>query len=111
MPLVEFANIRLYYEEHGSGPALVLAHGNACGVRSWDPQLRVLTDRYTVIVYDGRGHGLSEAPREASAYSNSTWSMICADSWTIWASARRRWGACPWAEMSCSISHLRTRSA
>jgi pimeloyl-ACP methyl ester carboxylesterase len=69
MPLVELANIRLYYEEHGRGPALVLAHGNACGVRSWDPQLRVLTDHYRVIVYDARGHGLSEAPREASAYS------------------------------------------
>jgi pimeloyl-ACP methyl ester carboxylesterase len=69
MPLVELANIRLYYEEHGRGPALVLAHGNACGVRSWDPQLRILTDHYTVIVYDARGHGLSEAPREASAYS------------------------------------------
>ena len=69
MPLAELANIRLYYEEHGRGPALVLAHGNACGVRSWDPQLRVLTDHYRVIVYDARGHGLSEAPREASAYS------------------------------------------
>src|SRR5215471_1101136 len=69
MPLAELANIRLYYEEHGRGPALVLAHGNACGVRSWDPQLRVLTDHYRVIAYDARGHGLSEAPREASAYS------------------------------------------
>ena len=72
MPLVELENIRLYYEEHGRGPALVLAHGHACGVRSWDPQLRGLTDHYRVIVYDPRGHRLSEAPREASAYSQST---------------------------------------
>ena len=69
MPLVELETIRLYYEEHGRGPALVLAHGHACGVRSWDPQLRALSDQYRVIVYDARGHGLSEAPREASAYS------------------------------------------
>jgi pimeloyl-ACP methyl ester carboxylesterase len=69
MPLINLENIRLYYEEHGRGPALVLAHGNACGVRSWDPQLRALADHYRVIVYDGRGHGLSEAPREPSAYS------------------------------------------
>jgi pimeloyl-ACP methyl ester carboxylesterase len=69
MPLVALENIRLYYEEHGSGPALVLAHGHACGVRSWDPQLRGLTNRYRVIVYDARGHGLSEAPAEPSAYS------------------------------------------
>jgi pimeloyl-ACP methyl ester carboxylesterase len=69
MPLVELENIRLYYEEHGRGPALVLAHGHACGVRSWDPQLRGLKDRYRVIVYDARVHGLSEAPAEVSAYS------------------------------------------
>ena len=69
MPLVELEDIRLYYEEHGRGPALVLAHGHACGVRSWDTQLRGLTDHYRVIVYDARGHGLSGAPREVSAYS------------------------------------------
>jgi pimeloyl-ACP methyl ester carboxylesterase len=69
MPLVELEHIRLYYEEHGRGPALVLAHGHACGVRSWDPQLRGLTDQYRMIVYDARGHGLSDAPRELSAYS------------------------------------------
>src|SRR6185437_13233748 len=69
MPLVHLDDIRLYYEVHGQGPALVLAHGHACGVRSWDPQLRGLTDRYRVIVYDARGHGLSEAPREPAAYS------------------------------------------
>src|ERR1043166_3639319 len=69
MPLFELETIRLYYEEHGAGPALILTHGHACGVRSWDPQLRGLTDQYRVIVYDARGHGLSEAPREPSAYS------------------------------------------
>jgi len=69
MPLVDLEDIRLYYEVHGEGPALVLAHGHACGVRSWDPQLRELTDQYRVIVYDARGHGLSDAPRDAAAYS------------------------------------------
>jgi pimeloyl-ACP methyl ester carboxylesterase len=69
MPLVQLENIRLYYEAHGVGPALVLAHGHACGVRSWDPQLRGLSDQYRVIVYDARGHGLSQAPLETSAYS------------------------------------------
>ena len=57
MPLAELENIRLYYEEHGRGPALVLAHGHACGVRSCDPQLSELTDYYRVIVYDAHGHG------------------------------------------------------
>jgi pimeloyl-ACP methyl ester carboxylesterase len=69
MPLAPLENVRLYYEVHGHGPPLILAHGHACGVRSWDPQLRGLADRYRVVVYDARGHGLSEAPEEASAYS------------------------------------------
>src|ERR1051325_10216164 len=69
MPLIELENIRLYYEDHGRGPALAVAHGHACGVRSWDPQLRGLADRYRVVVYDARGHGLSDAPREPSTYS------------------------------------------
>src|SRR5690242_2954992 len=69
MPLVELETIRLHYEEHGRGPTLVLAHGHACGVRSWDPQLRALVHQNRVIVYDARGHGLSEAPHEPSAYS------------------------------------------
>jgi pimeloyl-ACP methyl ester carboxylesterase len=69
MPLVDLEDVRLYYEVHGAGPALVLAHGYACGVRSWDPQLRALSDQHRVIVYDARGHGLSDAPRDAAAYS------------------------------------------
>ncbi len=69
LPLAQLENIRLYYEEHGQGPPLILAHGHACGVRSWDPQLRGLTDRYRLIVYDARGHGLSESPDEVTAYS------------------------------------------
>ncbi len=69
MPLAELENIRLYYEKHGRGPTLILAHGHACGVRSWDPQLRGLADHYRVVVYDARGHGLSEAPDDATAYS------------------------------------------
>jgi hypothetical protein len=69
VPLAQLKNIRLYYEEHGHSPPLMLAHGHACGVRSWDPQLRGLTDQYRVIVYDSRGHGLSEAPDEMTAYS------------------------------------------
>jgi hypothetical protein len=34
MPLVELENIRLYYEEHGRGPALVLVHGTRPSVRT-----------------------------------------------------------------------------
>ncbi len=71
MPRARVGEIDLYYEMMGTGPPLVLVHGFACGIRSWDPQLRALSRSHRVIAYDVRGHGLSEAPRDASAYSQS----------------------------------------
>lgn len=64
--------ISLYYETVGHGPPLVLVHGFACGIRSWDPQVRAFASRFRVITYDVRGHGISDAPREATAYSQAT---------------------------------------
>ncbi len=36
------ADIRLYYEDHGSGPAVVLLSGWPLDSRSWEPQLHPL---------------------------------------------------------------------
>jgi pimeloyl-ACP methyl ester carboxylesterase len=69
MPIASVNGIRLYYEVAGSGPPLVLVHGFACGARSWDPQVRAFSRSRRVITYDVRGHGLSEAPADAAAYS------------------------------------------
>ncbi len=72
MPIARVNGVGLYYEVRGSGPPLVLVHGFACGIRSWDPQVRALAARYRVITYDVRGHGISEAPRDPAAYSQPT---------------------------------------
>jgi pimeloyl-ACP methyl ester carboxylesterase len=69
MPIASVNGIRLYYEVAGSGAPLVLVHGFACGVRSWDPQVRAFSRSRRAITYDVRGHGISEAPEDASAYS------------------------------------------
>jgi pimeloyl-ACP methyl ester carboxylesterase len=69
MPIASVNGIRLYYEVAGSGAPLVLVHGFACGVRSWDPQVRALSRSRRAITYDVRGHGISEAPEDAAAYS------------------------------------------
>src|SRR5204863_250497 len=74
-PVVPFegdADVSLYYEAAGRGAPLVLVHGFACGIRSWDPQVRALSLHRRVLTYDVRGHGLSEAPPEAEAYSQAT---------------------------------------
>lgn len=55
--------IELYYEDHGSGPAVVLLAGWPLDSRSWEPQLPALLDAgYRVITYDRRGFGRSSRP-------------------------------------------------
>ena len=72
MPIARVNGVSLYYEVAGRGAPLVLVHGFACRIRSWDPQVRALSRYRRVIAYDVRGHGLSDAPPEAAAYSQAT---------------------------------------
>ena len=55
--------IELYYEDHGSGPAVVLLSGWPFGSRSWEPQVHaLLAAGHRVITYDRRGFGESSRP-------------------------------------------------
>jgi non-heme chloroperoxidase len=55
--------IGLYYEDHGSGPPVVLIHGYPLSGRAWDKQLPVLLNAgRRVIIYDRRGFGKSSQP-------------------------------------------------
>ncbi len=55
--------IELYYEDHGSGPVVVLLHGWPLDSRSWEPQVHpLLTAGYRVVTYDRRGFGRSSRP-------------------------------------------------
>jgi pimeloyl-ACP methyl ester carboxylesterase len=61
--------IELYHASMGTGAPMVWAHGFACGIRSWDPQVREFPAAWRVIASDVRGHGRSDAPAEAEGYS------------------------------------------
>ncbi len=50
---------RLYYEIHGDGPAVILAHGAEGNTLSWFQQVPVFAERYRTILYDHRGFGRS----------------------------------------------------
>jgi len=53
-------NIELYYEDHGTGQAVVLVHGYPLDGTSWERQSRELRAAgYRVITYDRRGFGKS----------------------------------------------------
>jgi 3-oxoadipate enol-lactonase len=59
--------LRVNYEIAGSGPSVTLSHSLACDLHMWDEQMDALTRKFTVLRYDTRGHGKSEAP--AGAYT------------------------------------------
>ena len=49
----------LYYETHGSGSPVVLAHGIGGNHAIWFQQLEVLARQHTVVLFDHRGFGNS----------------------------------------------------
>jgi pimeloyl-ACP methyl ester carboxylesterase len=64
-------DIQLYYEDHGSGNAVVLVHGWPLSGASWEKQVPVLLEAdYRVITYDRRGFGESSKP--ATGYDYDT---------------------------------------
>ena len=57
------SGIDIYFEDHGSGPPVVLIHGYPLNGRSWERQERALLEAgYRVISYDRRGFGQSSKP-------------------------------------------------
>jgi non-heme chloroperoxidase len=62
-------NIELYYEDHGSGAAVVLIHGYPLSGASWEKQIPVLLAAgHRVITYDRRGFGKSSQPTAGYNY-------------------------------------------
>ena len=56
-----------YWRTGGSKPPLVLAHGSSDDGLCWTNLAKELEGRFDVIMYDARGHGLSDPPTAADA--------------------------------------------
>lgn len=52
-------DIRLHYQEMGSGPVMLLLHGNGENSDYFVHQMRAFSERYRVLALDTRGHGQS----------------------------------------------------
>ena len=61
--------IRLYYEEVGAGPSVLLLHGGIMDHQSWGNQIPTLSQGFRVIAPDTRGHGRSGDDSEPFSYS------------------------------------------
>lgn len=59
MPYLTIGESRIYYEQHGEGPNLVLLHGVGGNHASWFAQIACLSHRYRLTTVDFRGFGNS----------------------------------------------------
>jgi len=59
MPYAAINGIQLYYETHGSGPAVVFAHGAGGNHLSWWQQIPYFSQRFQCVTFDHRAFGLS----------------------------------------------------
>ena len=71
MPTLDRDGVKIYYEDHGKGPAILFSHGYGATCRMWDGQIAALAPRYRTIVWDMRGHGETDSPEDPAAYSES----------------------------------------
>jgi pimeloyl-ACP methyl ester carboxylesterase len=61
--------VKLYYEEAGSGYAVIFVHEFAGDHRSWEPQIRYFARRYRCIAFSARGYLPSDVPEDPQMYS------------------------------------------
>ena len=63
MPTVRSHEAEIYYESHGEGPPLVLAHGAGGNTLIWWQQIPVFARTHRVIVFDHRCFGRSRCAK------------------------------------------------
>jgi len=59
MSQIEVVGATLAYQTHGTGRPLVLVHGSATDMRTWDGVVAPLSADHRVVTYDRRGYGQS----------------------------------------------------
>ena len=57
MPLIKAGSFDLEYSDTGSGPAVILVHSSASGMRQWRRLSDTLANRYRVIAINLFGYG------------------------------------------------------
>jgi pimeloyl-ACP methyl ester carboxylesterase len=60
MPVEGINDVRIFWEQRGSGAPVVLVHGSWGDHHNWDSVAPALAQSFRVITYDRRGHSQSE---------------------------------------------------
>ena len=62
-------NVRLHYEEAGSGTPIIFLHEFAADHTNWEPQMRYFSRGHRCIAYSARGYTPSDVPPTPESYS------------------------------------------
>ena len=68
MPYTNSEDVKLFYEEAGSGTTILFLHEFAGDHRSWEPQMRHFSPRYHCVCYNARGYPPSDIPLDPKEY-------------------------------------------
>jgi pimeloyl-ACP methyl ester carboxylesterase len=60
MPFFNYAGKKVFYDEKGEGPPLLMVHGNTASARMIESEIDYFSDFFRVIYFDFPGHGRSE---------------------------------------------------
>jgi pimeloyl-ACP methyl ester carboxylesterase len=71
MPTIDRSGVKIYYEVHGDGPAMILTHGYSSTSAMWQGQIAALSKHHKLVLWDMRGHGQSDYPDDPAAYSEA----------------------------------------
>src|SRR5665213_2690868 len=62
-------NVRLHYEEAGSGTPIIFLHEFAADHTNWEPQMRYFSRGHRCIAYSARGYTPSDVPPTPESYT------------------------------------------
>jgi pimeloyl-ACP methyl ester carboxylesterase len=71
MAYLDRDGVKIYYEDQGTGPAVLLSHGYSATSQMWRGQVQPLAAKYRLITWDMRGHGLTDSPDDPEQYSEA----------------------------------------
>jgi 3-oxoadipate enol-lactonase len=62
-------NVRLHFEEAGTGTPIIFLHEFAADHTNWEPQMRYFSRRHRCIAYSARGYTPSDVPPSHEVYT------------------------------------------
>jgi pimeloyl-ACP methyl ester carboxylesterase len=71
MATLDRNGVKIHYQVHGEGPAILLTPGYSATAEMWKGQIASLSKSHRLILWDMRGHGQSDSPDDASLYSEA----------------------------------------